>query len=253
VRLARADWADAHDIAAGPAFFSADPWSLDGQRLALDVYAGNVHDNIVGIYDLASQRLDPLFTPVELAQALDGVQGEVLTNLPEPVDMTAGEPRYISSGGWSADGSRLLARVAAGDSGAGDAWSRLLLVVPAGGGPARIVAYVQALYLTAFQWSPQDPAQLLLRWTGRGQNPPGPNGFLLDLDAGLLYSATQVSDVSWSPDGAWAALSGAAGIDIVAKDGQRRFVLAPEALGGAERCHSLAWNPVADLSHVGED
>jgi hypothetical protein len=253
VMSAGADWADAREIAAGPAFFSADPWSPDGQRLALDVYGGNVHDNIVGIYDLASQRLDPLFTPVELAQALDSVQGEVLTNLSEPVDMTAGEPRYISSGGWSADGSRLLARVAAGNSGAGDDWSRLLLVVPADGGPARLVAYTRGLYLTAFQWSPQDPAQLLVRWTGRGQNPAGPNGFLFDLDAGLLYSATQVSDVNWSPDGAWAALSGPAGIDIVEKDGQRRFVLAPEAFGGAQRCDSLAWNPVADLSHVGED
>jgi hypothetical protein len=237
------NWDSARQIAERVVLWRGASWSPDGSKLALVVDDEDATESTLLIYDLATGRLTPLATPADLADVLFS-EGAYLHDGAYPITLNVDTPRAMWVSGWSADGSHLMALGHWEASGSLGQASTVLAVLPLDGSRPRLLAHSRTGAMGSPGWSPTDPERLTFPWpTQSGQAIP--NSYLFDLQAGLIYTATQGWNAAWSPDGAWVAFSGPGGVAVVDQEGQVRATLEH-----GDWCITPAWNPAADLSDL---
>ena len=257
--LADADWENARLLEPRVWVWPGEGWSPDGTRLAMAVgdgvmVEGGVEESAIGIYDMATERREATLSATDLMQGLSTAEGAFVSDGSDQTALAQQPLPWLTVLGWSADGRHLLVwSQEAGVSGyatgpvaltsiAPDAF----VVPPTGvgeGSRVRLLAYGERKTMDAV-WSPTDADRLSLTWRSPEGQPEG--AYILDLNAGVVYSGTHVVNASWSPDGEWVAWAGEDGVAVTDKDGQRGF-----QLGVANSlCYVSAWNPAADLSRL---
>jgi Tol biopolymer transport system component len=125
-----------------------------------------------------------------------------------------------------------------------------MAAIPLSGSAPRLLAYGSGSLLGRPGWSPTDPERLVFTWSNQGGEEETTTTFLYDLQAGPILAKVDGRDPTWSPDGAWVALSASGQIAIVDQAGQERFTFAPEK---DVACTNPAWNPAADLGALETD
>jgi hypothetical protein len=243
--LAGADWGDPRPIPHGQGLDWAQAiWSPDGTRLAMPVAGEHARESGAVVYDLATERITGDFATSDLASGFFDQEQNYLTTGGPFVPPELRSQRRVWPLGWSADGRQLLlwGQWSAGDLETIDV---TLLARAADGGSPSTLLYGVETSLNNIAWSPTDPEQLILSWLPREDGGFDRETVLFDLSAGPIYTATDIRDAAWSPDGAWVALVGKDQIALVDSAGQVRFSFKPP---GA--CREVVWNPVADLTRL---
>jgi Tol biopolymer transport system component len=259
--VADADWGNPQLFELGAWMWPSRVWSPDSSLVALAlpghaVRRGGGTVSAVGVFDVDAERALASITVTELSRMLE-YPGEGA--IPGDSSLTEAERDALTWAtvlGWSADGGSILVAAQNALPAVSSTGPAVLAAVPlqlfrttAGQGSPNptVVAHGQHQSLDAI-WSPVAP-DLLVFWSMPGsQDPDDGNGFLFDLRAGSIYTATNVFNASWSPDGEWVAFSQQGGATIIDKAGQKRFELGV----GTSTCYDVAWNPAADLSQLGE-
>jgi Tol biopolymer transport system component len=238
-------------------------WSPDSSRVAVTLVEDHPDAGAIAIYDLPTARLTTLITPAELTAALLSSDGDYVTDGAEFGPVASRPLQWVWPLGWSADGHHLLVRARGTDGGQAGTNPSVLASIPldrigdtALGSALKILAYGTGRFLGSASWSPTHPERLTFTWLNSRSQSKGPHGFLFDLKAGPIYQINQSWDAaspalragaSGSPDGAWVAFAGQDQITIVGRDGQERYRLENNG-----PCFNPVWNPVADLSGLGE-
>jgi hypothetical protein len=247
--LASANWDNPRRIAESAQVFTG-AWSPDGSKLIVGLLKGNGERVALAIFDLATERISPPITGAELAEVLlpfpdgcvtDGTSGDMLR------ERTLAP---LSGWSWSADGQNLLAWAVGTSRVPNDTVPVALILVPLGAfGTAssqdaeyrqpRLLALGTTRDLPSHHshlsavWSPTDSSRLTFTWTPRGQYAERPETYLLDVDAGVLFSDTMSWGAAWSPDAQWLAIGGKKHVTVVDGEGQHRFVFPCQVSIGA--------------------
>ncbi len=248
--LADADGENARQIADQASIKVA--WSPDGSELALTLLDDDPAQNTIALYDVATTNITPLLTAADLTEVVSASvraarEGGDRGFVTHGVSLTALANSPLSnlrSWGWSADGSRLVVWGQAASGGESATAATALAVVSRDGSSPQLLAFGQGALPLNATWSPSNPNRLAFAWpTAPGMS----DAYLFDLQAGPMYTATRSWGGVWSPDGAWLAFAGRGATTIVDKQGRARF-----ALDSGSSCSAVAWNPVADLSTLGQ-
>jgi Tol biopolymer transport system component len=257
--LADADWENARLLEPRVWVWPGEGWSPDGTRLAMALgdgvmVEGGVEESAIGIYDMATERREATLSATDLMQGLSTAEGAFVSDGSDQTALAQQPLPWLTVLGWSADGRHLLvwsqeaggAGYATGPVALTSIAPDAFVVPPTGvgeGSRVRLLAYGERKTMDAV-WSPTDADRLSLTWRSPEGQPEG--AYILDLNAGVVYSGTHVVNASWSPDGEWVAWAGEDGVAVTDKDGQRGF-----QLGVANSlCYVSAWNPAADLSRL---
>jgi hypothetical protein len=271
--LADADWGNPQVVAA-PGLPGADRtvWSPEGAKLVLTRNPGYPYDSSIVVYDADTREKTGRITVYDLLKALIASDEAYVSNTSERLGLEERSLTSVWPLGWSADGRHLLV---------GGEWTRgtltvvrmsVLAAVPVDGSVGRtqglaeesaprVVAYGKDMFPRDAVWSPTDPTRLIFKWRVEEEPDIVYETTLFDLRDGALYSAPDIAQAIWSPDGAWlrdGALYSAPDIAqaIWSPDGAWVAFLRPDALtlvgrDGQEHlttplpgsCTDLAWNP----------
>jgi Tol biopolymer transport system component len=248
------DWSTSRLVADQASIMrQGEHWSPDSSRVAVTLAEDHPDAGAIAIYDLTTDQLTTLITPAELTAALLSTNNEYVTDGTE-LDTVAIRPlKWVWPLGWSADGQRLLVRARGtygGQAGTDPSVLASIALDVIDGTPLAsapdILAYGTGRFLGSASWSPVQPERLSFTWLNGGRQGKGPDGFLVDLNAGPIHQAVQSWNAAWSPDGAWVAFAGQNQITVVDQDGQVKYTLE-----GNGPCFNPVWNPVADFSRLG--
>jgi Tol biopolymer transport system component len=264
-------WRDASMVGRGAEIWAADVEtgetrqlpgvpvrSPDGQHLVYVYVApelalvllnddADTDTDTVAIYDLATETITPLVTAADLVEDVLSSNGDFLADGTDPAALADRSLRVLWPLGWSADGDRLVVWAQGTTRGAGVVAPMVMAMVPLDGSSPRVLAYASRGFYGDTTWSPTNPDQLTFAWQPASRSVMEYDARLFDLNAGPIYTATQVWDGAWSPDGRWIAFAELDQVTIVDQEGQARFVLK-----GGGPCSAAVWNPTADLSALGE-
>jgi hypothetical protein len=250
VWLSDADWENPRPLVDLAELGPQGAWSPDSSRLALTLLDEDPAQNAVVLYELASGSITPLVTIADVAGiAASSVRANLGDIIVQDADPDALGDRPLQSLwplGWSADGNRLLVWAQASADVLNVVTPAVLAMVPLDGSSPRMLAYGNGGFYGNTSWSPTNPDRLTFSWPS-GPRLSGGVSYLYDLNAGPLYTAPQNWNTAWSPDGDWLAFSGQNPLTIVSQEGHARFSSEP-----GSSCTALAWNPVADLSALGQ-
>jgi Tol biopolymer transport system component/nitrite reductase/ring-hydroxylating ferredoxin subunit len=260
--LADAGWDNARPIAdRATIMWQGESWSPDGSRLAFTRISDDTTPSAIAIYDLALERITPLITPSALTSALLSYQGDFISDGTDLAYLKENSLRWLWPWGWSADGRQLLVWAYTSTQGPSRDDQSVLAAVTLQDvqvASVQVLAYGTGRLLGGATWSPTAPRRLALKWwspetrlDSTGPPPESPSTFLVDLDDGVLFSASSQSDTTpvWSPDGDWVAFVAQQEVTVVDRSGKNRFSFAPK---GEPPCSTVAWNPAADLGHLGQ-
>jgi WD40 repeat protein len=243
VWLADGNWQAPRRIAAETTLWDGDIWSPDSSRVALVLTADRSGENAIGIYELDTQQMETLIEPSDLTSAFASAEGRYLTDGADPSDLAEQPFKSLLPLSWSADGQHLLVWGQAETRDRTVASPTTLVVVPLDGGPVRMLAYGRGGFMTNAAWSPADPQRFSFTWPSPDQPYDPPNAYLFDLDAGLLYTATETWSGTWAPDGTRIALETRDQIAIVDAAGRNHRAMEVEGT-----CFNPVWNPTVDLA-----
>jgi Tol biopolymer transport system component len=269
VWLAGAEGKDPLQIAANATISRwGGAWSPDSSQIALTLLQDRPQDDTLALYDLPTGRLRPLLTLTDLRGRLPSLLQAAPPSPLTPQDPHRADPARLAEhplqtfrpAGWSPDGRRLLVWAQGTDARTLTQLPTALVAVPVGGPErapalsAQLVAYDYGRALVNLTWSPTSASRLTFTWWQQENQLAGPNTFLADLDAGLLYSTTVNSYAvgpvaAWSPGGDWIAFAGPDTISILDRDGREHVQYAPHQHVARPRhdCQAVVWNPRADL------
>jgi hypothetical protein len=237
--LADADWGNERRIAELAITSSQAAWSPDGTKVVLTVTDRNFTNGAISVYDAATGHEIHRITPADLASTLWPESADPEGGYADAALSSDRQLEILWPMGWSADGRQLLVlgyAQAVHDDGL-DPPPWVLAAVALDNSAALVLDYGKADVLSQARWSPTNPDRLIVLRLERTSSELTPAARLFDLEAGPIYTTTQVSGV-WSPDGAWVAFAGDDGVDIVDEDGNERF-----SLQSGERCTDVVWNP----------
>ncbi len=248
--LADADWNNPHLVAyPGLPRGERTVWSPMGAKLALTRNPGYPYDSSIVVYDADTQEQTGRITVYDLLKALIASDDAYVSNTSERLGLEARSLTSVWPLGWSADGRHLLV---------GGEWTRgtltlvrmsVLAAVPVDGSVGRtqglaeeraprVVAYGKDMFPRDAVWSPTDPTRMIFKWRVEGEPDILYETTLFDLRDGPLYSAPDIAQAIWSPDGAWVAFLRPDALILVGRDGQEHLTT---PLPGS--CTDLAWNP----------
>jgi hypothetical protein len=217
---------------------------------------GGVKTSAIGIYDAATENREVTISASDLMQRIETAETAIVSDGSDQAASLQRPLPWLTVLGWSADGRQLLVwSQEAAMSGYTEGSVALMSIAPDAfvmpsedateASDARLLAHGQRKYIDA-AWSPADADRLVFTWLSPEGQPKG--GHILDVGAGLVYSATQVFQTAWSPDGEWVAWAGEDGVAITDKDGQPAFHVGIDN----NLCYRVGWNPTADLSRLPE-
>jgi Tol biopolymer transport system component len=222
-------------------------WSPDSSKLALMLMEENGIPSAIAVYDLATEHLTTLISWANLTTATLSFERAFVTDGADPT-LLADQPMQGGvSLGWSADSRHLLTWAVGDAENFDNTTPEILAAVPVDGSAPRVLAYGVGRSVIGAAWSPTDPNRLIFTWARQGGF--SADAFLFDLDAGPIYTATSQGWVTpaWSPDGNWIAFAKQRQVVFVDRDGQEHFTIDRDS-----ECYYVAWNPVADLSRLGD-
>jgi hypothetical protein len=259
--LADANWENNHQLEPTAWVWPGAVWSPDGVRLAIalpgaDMAEGGIETSAIGIYDAATASREVTVSVTDLMQRIEPAETAIVSDGSGQAASLQQPLPWLTVLGWSADGRQLLVwSQESGMSGYTEGSVALTSIAPDAyivsseaaveASAARLLAYGERKYIDA-AWSPTDADRLVFTWLSPEGQPQG--GHILDLNDGLVFSATQVFQTAWSPDGEWVAWAGEDGVAITAKDGQPAFHVGIDN----DLCYRVGWNTAADLSRLPE-
>jgi hypothetical protein len=261
--LADADWGNARPIEMGAWSWPGRVWSADSSMLALALpndaarQDGSM-ESAIALYDVTTERMIDSVHLTELTRMFLDSDDPFVRDGFERTLLVEDPLTWASVYGWSADDRALLVWAQGSGDVASSTGPSVLAAIPiqalkvtstSGQGREKpvLLAYGNDKYVEA-SWSPTDAELVVFSWVPASEQEHEPNAFLVDLRVGLVYTGTNSSTASWSPDGEWVAFTEQGGVTIVSKSGQVRSELGV----GNSACYQLEWNPVADLSRMKE-
>jgi hypothetical protein len=262
--LADANWENARPIATRVWLWPRQVWSPDSSKLALTLPNSVLSTDGSGasaltIYDLETDRYSSLISATDLEAAVLSFNDSYVTDGSDRAALADRPLTWLSVLGWSADGRHLLAWAQGPSSSPYAPGVMVLMAIPLDAfaetslgrddcSAEQLLAFGEGQPIGA-SWSPAHPDQLTFSWLSQAPQVSGARAYLLDLNAGSVFTAPESLDGQWSPDGEWVAFVGARGsTTITDQEGQACF----EFRLGNELCHQVAWNPAADLSGLRE-
>ena len=235
-----ADWEGARLITGQGRTWSTESWAPDGTQLAFALYDQETQAYALSLYDVATEQLTPLATVDDLrASAVIEGQRTLLNAYFSSEGLDAAVLQNLWPAGWSADGQHVLAM----SRWRRDDWAydmTLLSVIPMDGAAPQALAFGDP---SSVAWSPVDPERLALVFSETPRQVTSPSSYVLNLEAGLVYTVPHRWNAAWSPDGAWLAFHGQGTALVSDPQGQHRFSL--PSVGYT--CSAPVWNPAADL------
>jgi Tol biopolymer transport system component len=243
--LASGDWENPRPIADRAwAIWHGGNWSPDSTQVALQVDDVNRAQSAITVFDVERADLETLITSSELTTAFISFGGAFIGDGTE-LSLLADKPlRWLWPFGWSATGEHLLLWVHRSERTGGSQSPSAVAAIPLDGSAPRLLAYGTGSLLGRPGWSPSDPERLVFTWSNSGSEDEVATTFLYHLQAGPILALADSRDPTWSPDGAWVALSAGGQVAVVDQAGQERFTFAPEK---DVACTNPTWNPAADL------
>ncbi len=236
-----ADWEGARLITTEGRMWSTKSWAPDGTELAFASYEQDTQAYALSLYDVTTGQLTPLATADDLRASVVIEGARALLNEDfSPRDLDAAELQSLWPAGWSADGQHVLAM----SRWRGDDWAydlTLLSAIPVDGASPQVLAFGDP---SSVAWSPVDPDQLVLAFSETPRQSAALSSYVLNLQAGLVYTVPHRWNAAWSPDGEWLTFHGQGRVLVGDAQGQQRFGL--PIVGYT--CGAPVWNPAAELS-----
>lgn len=232
-------WSNTHQIADNVRGTLRKSWSPDGSKLAFILDDNQPDQRAVAIYDLATEKMAVLVTLFDLRATAIPWDSHLLpngSNLSAVADASLVDLRLE---GWSADGIHLLVTAVAHKSEPFPEGPTALMMISLDGAPPRVLAYAEYGTVFAVTWSPTNADHLAVAWRNGPQD--NPNGYLLDLNSGSIYTATESWNATWSPDGAFVGFAGPNQVTLVDQKGKPRTILRHRNF-----CSVPVWNPAAN-------